>query len=425
MKTAFYECDITPPLGCYIPGHYKDIRAIDVADKIFAKATVIENDGNLAALVCVDAVTLPAEMHDIVTKRVFEYTGIKSDRVCICCNHSHSGAPIESTPDIGCFADEAYKDIFFRLTADAIILAYKRLDDAEVSFANTEVSGFAFNRTFILDDGSYVTHGRGKTNIVSNFGKLDHELGVLMFEKDGNPIGAIINYSCHQCCMNQMCNQYSGDFASIISKELKKVYGTDFVSIFLEGCCGDVNHVNPDINVPIPDTLYIDIGKKLAAGVIEALKNAVPTTGTVDVVKQPITIPKRNPDNDFVKGKIEEYLGMNNLTRMRNMLYYLSANKSLEETVYVQAIRIGDTCIYALPGEIFAETGLKVKAQSPFKYNLVSELSNTRTGYIPPKRAYGEHDKLYETSLCFDSYFVPEAEDMIIDNALDVAKRLI
>ena len=116
---------------------------------------------------------------------------------------------------------------------------------------------------------------------------------------------------------------------------------------------------------------------------------------------------------------------MNNLTRMRNMLYYLSANKSLEETVYVQAIRIGDTCIYALPGEIFAETGLKVKAQSPFKYNLVSELSNTRTGYIPPKRAYGEHDKLYETSLCFDSYFVPEAEDMIIDNALDVAKRLI
>ena len=143
MKTAFYECDITPPLGCYIPGHYKDIRAVDVADKIFAKATVIENEGSIAALVCVDTVTLPAEMHDIVTKRVFEYTGIEPDRVCICCNHSHSGAPIESTPDIGCFADEAYKDIFFRLAADAIILAYKRLDDAEVSFANTEVSGFA------------------------------------------------------------------------------------------------------------------------------------------------------------------------------------------------------------------------------------------------------------------------------------------
>lgn len=425
MKTAFYECDITPPLGCYIPGHYKDIRAIDVADKIYAKAVVIENDGNIAALVCVDSVTIPPEMHDIVTKRVFEYTGITPDSVCICCNHSHSGAPIESTPDIGCFADEAYKDVFFRLAADSIILAFKRLEDSNAFFANTEVKGFAYNRTFILDDGSYVTHGRGKTNIVSNFGKLDHELAIVMFEQDGVPSSAIINYSCHQCCMNQMCNQYSGDFASIISKELKKEYGNDFVSIFLEGCCGDVNHVNPDINVPIPDTLYIDIGKKLAKASIEALKNKVPTDGIVKIIKQPITIPKRNPDNDFVKKKIEEYLDMNNITRMRNMLYYLSANKTLEETVYVQAIRVGDTCIYALPGEIFAETGLKVKAQSPFKYNLVSELTNTRTGYIPPKRAYGEHDKLYETSLCFDSYFVPEAEDILIETALDVAKRLL
>ena len=425
MRTAFYECDITPPLGCYIPGHYRDVRAVDVADKMYARALVIENGENIAALVCVDAVTIPGEMHDIVTKRVFEYTGISPDNVCICCNHSHSGAPIESTPDIGCFADGAYKDVFFRLAADSIILAYKRLGESNAYFANTEVKGFAYNRTFILDDGSYVTHGRGKTNIVANFGKLDHELGVLMFEKDGVPSGAIINYSCHQCCMNEMCNHYSGDFSSIISKELKKKYGNDFVSIFLEGCCGDVNHVNPDINVPIPATLYIDIGKQLAAAVVDALKDRVSTDGVVKVIKQPITIPKRNPDNDFVKKKVKEYLDMNNITRMRNMLYYLSANKTLEETVYVQAIRVGDTCIYALPGEIFAETGIRVKAQSPFKYNLVSELTNTRTGYIPPKRAYGEHDKLYETSLCFDSYFVPEAEDMLIETALDVAKRLL
>ena len=425
MKVAFYESDITPPLGCYIPGHYRDVRAVDVADRMYAKAVVIENCDSLAAIVCVDAVTIPPEMHDIVCQRVFEYTGITSDKVCICCNHTHSGAPIESTPDIGCFADNAYKDVFFRLAADAIILAYKRLGGAEAFFANNEVSGFAFNRTFILDDGSYVTHGRGKTNIVANFGKLDHELGVIMFEREGKPIGAVINYSCHQCCMNQLCNHYSGDFASVISKELKTVYGNEFVSIFLEGCCGDVNHVNPDINVPIPDTLYIDIGKKLASAVQDAMKYAKPTTGDVNVVKKAITIPKRMPDNEEMLNKIKEYLDMNNIIRMRNMLYYTSANKTSEETVFIQAIRIGDTCIYALPGEIFAETGLKVKAQSPFKYNLVSELTNTRTGYIPPKRAFGEHDKLYETSLCFDSYFVPEAEDILIDTALELAKKLV
>lgn len=425
MKTAFYECDITPPLGCFIPGHYKDIKAVNVADKLYAKAVVMENDGNIAALVCVDTVTIPSQMHNVVTERVYKYTGISADNVCICCNHSHSGAPIESTPDIGCYADEAYLDVFFRLASDSIILAYKRLKDSTVSFAHTNISGFAYNRTFILDDGTYVTHGRGKTNIKKNFGKLDHELGILMYERDGKPIGAIINYSCHQCCMNQMCNQYSGDFSSVISQKLKSVYGNEFVSIFIEGCCGDVNHVNPDINVPIPDTLYIDIGNKIADAVAEALNDSILTVGDIKVVKLPVTIKKRQPDNEFLRKKVEEYLKANNFTRMRNMLYYTSANKTDEETVFVQAIRVGDTCIYALPGEIFAETGLEIKARSPFKYNIVSELTNTRTGYIPPKRAFGEHDNLYETSLCFDSYFVPEAEDILISKAIEAANKLI
>lgn len=424
MRTAFYECDITPPLGCYIPGHYRDIKAVDVADKLYAKAVVVENDGSVAALVCVDTVVVPDNMHDAVTQRVFEYTGIKPDNVCICSNHSHAGAPIQSTPDIDCYEDAPYKDVFIRLAADAIILAYKRLDEATARFAETDVTGFAYNRTFILDDGSYVTHGRGKTNIVDVFGKIDPALSVVMFERDGMPIGAIINYSCHQCCMNQLCDHYSGDYSSIISKKLKEVYGNDFVSLFIIGCCGDVNHVNPDINVPIPDTLYIEIGEILADATIEALKNSVDTTGTVAVLKKPLTIKKRIADNEFLKKKVTEYLEMNNFTRMRNMLYYTGANKTDSETVYVQAIRIGDTCIYALPGEIFAETGIAIKEKSPFKYNMVSELTNTETGYIPPSRAFGEHDKLYETSLCFHSYFVPEAEDILISEAINLANEL-
>ena len=41
-----------------------------------------------------------------------------------------------------------------------------------------------------------------------------------------------------------------------------------------------------------------------------------------------------------------------------------------------------------LPGEIFVELGLAIKAASPFRYTLIAELANGSIGYIPNREAY-------------------------------------
>ena len=83
MKAAFYESEITPPLGGLMWGHYTDLRAYDVQDRLFVKALVVEDAGEVSAIVCVDCCSLPPEMHDVVTRRIEEYTGIKPERVCL------------------------------------------------------------------------------------------------------------------------------------------------------------------------------------------------------------------------------------------------------------------------------------------------------------------------------------------------------
>ena len=50
----------------------------------------------------------------------------------------------------------------------------------------------------------------------------------------------------------------------------------------------------------------------------------------------------------------------------------------------LQAIRIGELGITAIPNEVFAITGLKLKAQSPFETTMNIELANGSEGYIPP-----------------------------------------
>src|SRR5439155_16631688 len=50
----------------------------------------------------------------------------------------------------------------------------------------------------------------------------------------------------------------------------------------------------------------------------------------------------------------------------------------------IQALRIGDLGIAALPNEVYALTGLKIKAMSPLQPTCNIELANGAEGYIPP-----------------------------------------
>lgn len=43
LKCAFYETEITPPLGCTIPGYFNTRYGSDVKDRLYAKAVVMDD----------------------------------------------------------------------------------------------------------------------------------------------------------------------------------------------------------------------------------------------------------------------------------------------------------------------------------------------------------------------------------------------
>ena len=52
--------------------------------------------------------------------------------------------------------------------------------------------------------------------------------------------------------------------------------------------------------------------------------------------------------------------------------------------VVLQAVRIGELGITAIPNEVYGITGLKLKRQSPLASTFNLELANGAAGYIPP-----------------------------------------
>ncbi|GAG12092.1 unnamed protein product, partial [marine sediment metagenome] len=54
----------------------------------------------------------------------------------------------------------------------------------------------------------------------------------------------------------------------------------------------------------------------------------------------------------------------------------------------LQAIAINNMILLCVPGEIYHETGLNIKARSKFKYTYIISNANGTVGYIPTKTAF-------------------------------------
>jgi neutral ceramidase len=69
--------------------------------------------------------------------------------------------------------------------------------------------------------------------------------------------------------------------------------------------------------------------------------------------------------------------------------------------VKLQALRVGDLGIAAIPCEVFTETGLEIKAKSPFRTTFTMELANGHYGYLPTpeQHALGGYETWMGTNL--------------------------
>ena len=208
-----------------------------------------------------------------------------------------------------------------------------------------------------------------------------------------------------------------------MSEKLKEIYGHEFVSLFLIGTCGDVNHLNPDPDVP--RHTYRTWGPILANAFVESQKDRVDVGAGVKAAKEYVNVPRRSADKEANLDRFSFNFDNDAWMNARNMLYYISKKEPESTDLAVQCFKIGDTLIACLPGEIYMTYGRRIKAESPFKHTIVVENCNTYCGYIPSEEAFNpEKNRLYETNLCYHSCHIPEAGNMLCDKILELAEKI-
>ncbi|MBR5506785.1 MAG: hypothetical protein IKV88_01925, partial [Clostridia bacterium] len=389
-------------------------------------------------MLALDMCTVNSKMTNAIIERAHEFTGIKKENILICATHLHTGAPTDKDTFIE--PDMPYVDYMIRLAADAITLADIRLKPVTAKYAQGHVDSIAFVRNYKMKGGFVMTNpGRKNPDIIEPCADIDPEVPVLVFcDKAGKPVGAVISYACHQDCLAGEKTAYSTDFAGIMDKELKKEYGNDFISVFFEGACGNINHY--DVNAEKDVTLehHRMMGRVLAAEIKSVIPKAEDIEDdTIKVKKERIALARRHFSDEELKeaeeflksceGKKIEYTEFNPQSDFMRFHYAhraLNYMKNTSETyeVDLQVIRIGDFLLYATPGEMFVQFGLEIKNNEPTKNRMVAEIAFDYVGYIPTKDLF--QPTVYESTLptCI---FEPEGGHQIAAKLTEMGKEII
>jgi hypothetical protein len=409
FKCGFYESDITPPLGCGMPGYFHRRPVKEVLDKLAVRALVAWDGKNTIAIVAVDHIGLLRETINAAKARVKELVGIEPEHMLIACSHIHQGGP---DTDNGLEQDKDYLRFISNRIADTVVLASQRLELVELYFGDGKLEGYSFCRIYNMEGGGLQTNPFGMNTkstvsekhrtVLGPYREIDKSIHVVDIRNNGKTIGVLVNFTCH-CDVVGSETGVSADFPGEMRRCLKEKYGQDTVVLYLQGPCGNINHIDAfHVAETKHSRRYFEMGKALAEETIGIMARAVPAKNTdVCAAGSDVDIPLKIPSgeeaawaNKTITSVKEDLQALCEFDHDQVDLFfakkiqdeYIRQEKSRK--VFLQAMKIGDLCIYASPGELFSEYGDEIIAKSPFKRKWVAAYSNDQVGYIVAPRCF-------------------------------------
>ena len=213
---------------------------------------------------------------------------------------------------------------------------------------------------------------------------------------DAKPLLTYVNFAMHLDTTGGA--MVSADYPAALARRLADYKGPEMLTIFANGACGNVNHINVAWAAPQSSPQAARrLGTILAADVLKAYAGLKSVEEAVLRVRSEVAHLPLAPHTDEELRQAREIA--DRCGAQASFLEQVKAYRILDVAaqqgkpmdVNVQVFALGrDIAWVALPGEVFAELGLNVKTASPFRQTNIIELANGRSHYIPNRSAFSE-----------------------------------
>jgi len=425
---------VNPPLGTRQTGFRLFGNPVQAIESDLTATALVLSDG--AAKVVVIAIDLSIVGIDLslrrlrpadeMRRRVADALGIPVAHVLLNTSHAHSGVALpDYMPDTPeqLALKERFRQTLIAGLVDAATAADECLRPARL--------GCGWGESGI---GVYRRETRGGRDVLGEVPDhpIDPSVGVIRVDDlDGDPIAVAFRYSCHPVTMGPRSAVVSSDFPGTARRVVEASVGG--LAIFLQGGGGNVSPRAgmgyEDDCRELKERVGLELGGevvKIAAGIRTATRagerrplgnvpNILFTPWEPVEGPMPVTIAAQEQvvELDYVDLPSPEeaeaiLAGRRRVLREQReggtqewelrvaekevdwaeLLVEAASHEHPTCELLLQAIRIGDVVIAGMDAELFFESGLEIRARSPFRQTFALGYTNGTIGYLPRAADY-------------------------------------
>jgi len=431
--------DVTPTnLPVIVNGGFFTQTADQVHDRLHVRWLVLDDGRARVALGVLDTCLIPVEFADAVRARAQQLAGIPAERIMLSAVHTHSTPSLMRC--LGTDADPHYPAFALPRIVDGLQRAVANLAPARVGWTVAAAPEHTHTRVWIRRPDKRLPDPFGELTVRANMhpghqnpdtigpsGPSDPALTLLAVQSPaGRPLAVLANYSMHYFGAPALSADYYGVFA----EKLGTLLGADgagpaFVGIMSQGTSGDQQWM--DYSQPRREITRDAYAGELAQIAAEAYRKMVFHDWAPLAMRQKtLRLATRQPDAKRLAWAREMAAQLDGRPPRSLPEVYAREQLWLHENpvraVPLQALRVGELGIAIWPCEVFALSGLKLKAQSPLQPTMNIELANAEEGYIPPPELHVLGG--YNTWACRTAGLEPQAEPKILAALLGLLEKV-
>ena len=359
-------------------------------------------------------------------------TGISKDNIMLHIVHQHTSTTAGKEGP----TDPAYQNFLERKYCDVAQMALGDMADATLSYGEGETANpISFIRRFKMKDGSVQTNpGYNNPEIEAPVGDADNTVRLIKFAREGKKNIAIVNFQTHPDVVGG--TKISADWPGFV-RRLTEDALEDVHCVLINGCQGDVNHINVFTEKPLrkadSESRYNHaryMGELISDVAVSLWDKTTPieandvccqikysyiksnTCGTEDIGEMTKLF------NDYCEGRIR-HVSMADAGKWRRIASL--TRTMVAQTIPVTVVSFGKVVILGYAGEPFTEYATTPRKEFPELIVLSACLANGSQGYFPSASAYEEGG--YEASSSeFDKSIAPTLQGVakeLLQNVVD------
>lgn len=401
FRAGAVAVDITPAnLPVRVAGGFLEKSGTQITDRLQVRCLVLDDGRTRIAFAIVDTCMMTQALIDEAKRLAVAPSGISADRMMVSATHTHSAPAAMAC--LGTRQDKDYAAWLPGKIAEGIVAATAKLQPAKIGWAAVDDWEHTHNRRWIRRPETKIVDPFGEPTglahmhpgylsreVIGPSGPVDPGLSVLSVQTpEGRPLAVLANYSQHYFGATQVSADYYGHFCRHVARLLGEAGDGNgpFVCAMSQGTSGDLMWM--DYGSPKKAITSDGYAAAVAGYAMQALQQVrYRDTAPLAMVERELTLAYRVPDAKRLEwarpiaAQIQD-----DLPKDRTQVYAQEAlilHSRQKTGIKLQAIRIGELTIATLPNEVYALTGLKLKAQSPSAAHFNIELANGAEGYIP------------------------------------------